>query len=233
MNKKRDDKGMKRYNRPEYTDARKRIRLFIKEHHRLPKYCKFKNTNNRIDRLTRKEYCGLFQGYMQFYLKHGREPNYLTLNSEATYPLVINYQDDSVSCGVCSLQMCMQFLFDYKFESYIKKTLGTNKNGTTPAQLIEGAKKLGYKVTPISREFKEVKKALDRYSPVILQIETKSAGNCLSYKNSYGHYIMCYKADTNKYYVMDPTKGPKVCNSTTLNKATGGVNRKFYKVEMI
>jgi len=224
---------MKRYNKNEYTDARKRIRRFIKKHHRLPQYCKFTNQTGRIDRLTRREYCGLFQGYMQFYQKHGREPNYLTLNTEATYPLVINYQDDPYSCGVASLQMCLQFLFDYKYESYIKKTLCTNKNGTTPAQLINGAKKLGYKVTVISREFKEVKKALDSYSPVILQIETKSAGNCLSYKNSYGHYIMCYKADTNKYYVMDPTKGPKVCNSTTLNKATGGGNRKFYKVEMI
>ena len=224
---------MKRYNKPEYTDARKRIRAFIKEHHRLPKYCKFKNQQGRIDRLTRKEYCGLFQGYMQFYQKHGREPNYLTLNTEANYPLVINYQDDPYSCGVASLQMCLQFLFDYKYESYIKKTLGTNKNGTTPAQLINGAKKLGYNVTPIPRTFKEVKKALDSYSPVILQIETKSAGKCLSYRNSYGHYVMCYKADTNKYYIMDPTKGPKVCNSTTLNKATGGGNRKFYKVEMI
>ena len=182
---------MKRYNKNEYTDARKRIRRFIKEHHRLPKYCNFKNQQGQIDRLTRREYCGLFQGYMQFYLKHGREPNYLTLNSEATYPLVINYQDDPYSCGVASLQMCLQFLSDYQYESKIKKTLGTNKNGTTPAQLINGAKKLGYKVTVIPREFKEVKKALDNYSPVILQIETKSAGNCLSYKNSYGHYIMC------------------------------------------
>ena len=224
---------MIRVNKKEYTDARKRIRKFIKEHHRLPKHCNFKNDTGKIDNLTRREYCGLFQGYMQFYQKHGREPNYLTLNSEATYPLVINYQDDKYSCGVASLQMCLQFLFDYKYESYIKKTLGTNKNGTTPTQLIEGAKKLGYKVTPIPREFKEVKKALDNYCPVILQIETKSAGNCLSYRNSYGHYIMCYKADTNKYYVLDPTKGPKVCNSTTLNKATGGGNRKFYKVEMI
>jgi len=225
---------MKRYNKPEYNDARKRIRRFIKEHQRLPKYCKFKNQTGRIDRLTRREYCGLFQGYMQFYLKHGREPNYLTLNSLANYPLVINYQDDAYSCGVCSLQMCLQFLFDYKYESYIKKTLGTNKNGTTPTQLIQGAKKLGYKVTPIKREFKEVKKALDNYKPVIIQIETKAAGKCLDYQNSYGHYLMCYKADTNKYYVMDPTKGPKVCNSTTLNKATGGSkHRKFYSVEML
>ena len=225
---------MKRYNKNEYTDARKRIRKFIKANHRRPNYCNFKNTEGKIDNLSKAEYTGLFQGYMLFCLKHGREPNYLTLNSEATYPLVINYQDDPYSCCVASLQMCLQFLFDYQYESKIKKTLGTNKDGTTPSQLINGAKKLGYKVTVIPREFKEVKKALDNYCPVILQIETKSAGNCLSYKNSYGHYIMCYKADTNKYYVMDPTKGPKVCNSTTLNKATGGSkHRKFYKVEMI
>lgn len=225
---------MKRYNKPEYTDARKRIRRFIKENHRLPHYCKFKNTNNRIDRLTRKEYCGLFQGYMQFFAKHGREPNYLTLNTEANYPLVINYQDDQYSCCPTSLQMCLQFLFDYKYESYIKKVLGTTKKGTTPQQLINGAKELGYKVTPISREFKEVKKALDSYKPVIMHIETKSAGKCLGFLNSYGHYIMCYKADTNKYYVIDPTKGKHTCNSTTLNKATGGAsNRKFYSVEMI
>ena len=104
---------MKRYNKTEYNDARKRIRKFIKAHHRLPKHCNFKNQQGKIDNLTRKEYCGLFQGYMQFYLKHGREPNYLTLNTEATYPLVINYQDDPYSCGVASLQMCLQFLFDY------------------------------------------------------------------------------------------------------------------------
>lgn len=225
---------MKRYNKTEYTDARKRIRRFIKENHRLPKHCNFKNQQGKIDNLTRREYCGLFQGYMQFYLKHGREPNYLTLNSEANYPLVINYQDDPYSCGVASLQMCLQFLFDYKYESYIKKTLGTNKSGTTPAQLINGAKKLGYKVTPIKREFKEVKKALDNYCPVILQIETKSAGKCLGYKNSYGHYIMCYKAVDNKYYVIDPTKGKHTCNFMKLNRATGGSsNRKFYKVEIL
>lgn len=225
---------MIRINKTEYNDAKKRIRSFIKDHHRLPNYVTFKTQTGKRVNLKHDEYCGLFQGYMQFYQKHGREPNYLTLNTEATYPLVINYQDDPYSCGVASLQMCLQFLFDYQYESKIKKTLGTNKDGTTPTQLINGAKKLGYKVTIIPREFKEVKKALDSYKPVILQIETKSAGNCLSYKNSYGHYIMCYKADTNKYYVMDPTKGPKVCNSTTLNKATGGSkHRKFYSVEML
>ena len=225
---------MIRINKPEYTDARKRIRSFIKAHKRLPNYVMFKTQSGKKVDLKKEEYCGLFEGYMLFCLKHGREPNYLTLNSKASLPLVLNYQDDPYSCGVCSLQMCMQFLFEYKSEATVKKALGTNKNGTTPQQLVSNAKKLGYKVTPIPREFKEVKKALDSYKPVIMQIETKSAGSCLNYKNSYGHYIMCYKTDnTNKYYVMDPTKGKKVCNYLSLNRATGGGNRKFYSVEIL
>ena len=225
---------MKRYNRPEYTDARKRIRKFIKANHRLPNYCQFKAQDGKYHRLSKAEYVGLFRDYMQFCLKHNREPNYLTFNSTASYPLVVNYQDDKYSCGPTSLQMCMQMLFEYKSEATVKKTLGTNKNGTTPAQLIAGAKKLGYKVTPIGRNFKSVKEALDKYCPVIMHIETLSAKSCLGYKNSYGHYIMCYKADTGKYFVIDPTKGKHTCNMKTLEKATGGSsNRKFYKVEII
>ena len=128
----------------------------------------------------------------------------------------------------------MQFLFEYKSEAYVKKTLGTTKAGTTPSQLMTNAKKLGYKVTPIGREFKAVKKSLDSYSPVIMHIETKSAGDCLGFRNSYGHYIMCYKAEDNKYYVIDPTKGKHTCNFMKLNRATGGSsNRKFYKVEIL
>jgi len=225
---------MKRYNKTEYTDARKRIRKFIKANHRRPNYCNFKNTEGKIDNLSKAEYTGLFQGYMLFCLKHGREPNYLTLNSNANYPVVVNYQDDPYSCCPTSLQMCMQFLFEYKSEATVKKALGTTKNGTTPAQLMTNAKKLGYKVTPIAREFKAVKKALDEYKPLIFHIETKSAGDCLGFHNSYGHYIMCYKAVDNKYYVIDPTKGKHTCNFMKLNRATGGSsNRKFYKVEIL
>lgn len=225
---------MKRFNKPEYTDARKRIRTFIKANHRLPNYANIKANDGTVHRLDKKEYVGLFHDYMLFCLKHNREPNYLTFNSTSSYCLVTNYQDDKYSCCPTSLQMCLQFLFEYKSEAECKKALGTNKDGTTPAQLINGAKKLGYKVTPISRNFKSVKEALDNYSPVIMHIETLSAKSCLGYKNSYGHYIMCYKADSGKYFVIDPTKGKHTCNMKTLEKATGGSsNRKFYKVEIL
>ena len=78
---------MKRYNKPEYTDARKRIRQFIKEHHRLPKYCKFKNTNNRIDRLTRKEYCT----FVDYAVKDTHNHNYF--NQSGTSKVTITEAD--------------------------------------------------------------------------------------------------------------------------------------------
>ena len=225
---------LKRFNKKDYNDARKRIRAFIKKEHRLPNYCIFKNQQGKEVKLTKSEFCGLFEGYMSFCLKNGREPNFLTLNSTSSSPMIMNYQDDKFSCCPSSLQMCMMFLFEYRKESEVKKALGTTKNGTTPSQLMNNAKKLGYKVTKIPREFREVKKALDSYAPVIFQIETKSAGSCLSYQNSYGHYIVCYKAKDNKYYVADPTKGMKVCNFQVLNRATGGSSaRYFYKVEIL
>ena len=224
---------MIRINKKDYTDARKRIRAFIKKYHRLPNYCVFKTNTGKEINLTRKQYCGLFQGYMLFCQKHNREPNYLTYTGDSNWPVVVNYQDDPYSCGVCALQMSMMNLFEWKSEAYVKKALGTNKNGTTPAQLINGAKKLGYKVTPIPRTFRAVKDALDNYEQVIMQIETKSAGPCLGFQRSFGHYIFCFHCDTNKYWVIDPTKGKHTCNSTVLNKATGGGNRKFYKVEIL
>ena len=221
-----------RVNKKEYTDARHRIRAFIKKNKRLPKYCTFKTQNGKETKLTTTEYCGLFQGYMQFYQKHGREPNYLTLNSKASIPMILNYQDDKYSCCPASLQMALMFLFDYKYESYLKKTLGTTTSGTSPEKLINGAKKLGYKVTSIDREFRLVKKALNEYKPVLMHIQTKPA-KCLGYLNDYGHWIVCYRAGDNTYYIADPTKGYKKCNMNTINKATNGRNIKYYTVEMI
>ena len=223
---------MIRINKTEYTDAKKRIRSFIKAHKRLPNYVTFKDQSGKKKNLSKEEYCGLFQGYMQFYQKHGREPNFLTLNSESSTPMILNYQDDKFSCCPASLQMALMFLFDYKYESYIKKTLGTTTNGTSPDKLISGAKKLGYKVTRIDREFKQVKKALDQYKPVMMHIQTKPA-KCLNYINDYGHWVCCYKTGENTYYIADPTKGFKVCNMNTINKATNGRKIYYYTIEMI
>ena len=226
---------MQRFNKKEYTDARKRIRTFIKKHHRPPNYCAFKNQQGKTIDLNKDEFNGLFEGYMQFCLKHGREPNYLTLNSKAkTSPLVLNLQDDKYSCGPASLQMCMQFLFEYKSEAVVKKALGTGTSGTSPDKLISGARKLGYKVTPIGRELRQVKNALGEYKPVLMHIETggRTKPSCLNYINNYGHWIMCYKVGDNVYYIADPTKGLKKCKYSVIDKATDGRKISYYSVSL-
>ena len=222
---------MKRYNKKEYTDARKRIRSFIKKHNRLPNYCAFVTNEKKTVDLNKEEYCGLFEGYMHFCLKNGREPNYLTLTSKASNPIVVNYQDDKVSCCPASFLMAMMFLFEYKSEATVKKLLGTNSNGTSPSQLISNAGRLGYVVKRIPREFREVKKALEQYKPVLMHIQTKPA-TCLGFVSDYGHWIICWKVKDNKYYVIDPTKGSKVCNYQVLNRATNGRNIGYYSVEI-
>ena len=222
---------MIRINKKEYTDARKRIRSFIKKHNRLPNYCAFVTNEKKEVDLNKEEYCGLFEGYMHFCLKKGREPNYLTLNSKANNPIVVNYQDDKVSCCPASFLMAMMFLFEYKSEAEVKRALGTNNNGTSPSQLVTNAKKLGYVVKRIPREFREVKKALEQYKPVLMHIQTKPA-TCLGFVHDYGHWIICHKVKDNKYYVIDPTKGSKVCNYQTLNRATNGRNIGYYSVEI-
>ena len=223
---------MKRFNKKEYTDARKRIRKFIKTNHRLPNYCKIKNQEGKEIELKKEEYCGLFEGYMHFCLKKGREPNFLTLTSKAANPIVVNLQDDKVSCCPASFLMAMMFLFEYKPEATVKKLLGTTSSGTSPQQLITNAKKLGYKVTRIPREFKAVKRALDQYKPVLMHIETKPA-TCLGFVSNYGHWIICYKAKDNQYYLIDPTKSLKKCNFQVINRATNGRDLGYYEVEIL
>lgn len=223
---------MIRVNKKDYTDARKRIRKFIKANKRLPNYCMMKTSEGKEIKMKPNEYAGLFEMYMVYCLKNGREPAYLTHNSNANNPLVLNYQDDKYSCCPASFMMCMMFLYEYKSEANIKKTLGTSTDGTSPKKLIEGAKKLGYKVTRLPREFKYVKKALNEYKPVMMHIETKPS-KCLGYVNNYGHWIMCYKTGNNTYYIADPTMGLKKCNFQDINRATNGRTLYYYSVEIL
>ena len=223
---------MKRFDKKEYNNARERIRAFIKTNNRLPNSCIIKNQDGEPIQLLKEEYCGLFEGYMHFCLKNNREPNYLTLNCRAETPLIVNLQDDKYSCCPASFLMCMMFLFDYKSESEVKRLLGTTVDGTSPDKLVNNARRLGYKVKRIPREFKFVKMALDEYKPVIMHIQTQPA-TCLGFEHDYGHYIMCYKAKDNNYYVICPTRGMKTCNYLTLNRATKGRDIGYYSVEIL
>lgn len=169
--------------------------------------------------LTKKEFAGIMEATNVFRLKRGRYPNYTTLNSTANNPLVMNYQDDSVSCACASFNMCIQLLYgEWVDEKKIKQVFGTGSSGTSPDQVITGAKKLGYKVEKIARNSAGVKKALDKGYVVLAHIDTKPA-TCLGYKNNYGHWTVIYGLTDGKYKIADPTKGIKTCSTKIYDNA--------------
>ncbi|MBQ9026945.1 MAG: C39 family peptidase [Methanobrevibacter sp.] len=180
--------------------------------------------------LTRKQFAGIMEATNVFRLKQGRYPNYTTLNSTANNPLVMNYQDDSVSCGCASFNMCVQLTYgEWIDEKAIKKTFGTGSSGTAPSQIIAGAKKYGYAVEKIARNSSAVKKALEKGYAILAHIDTKPA-TCLGYQNNYGHWTVIYGLDDGKYKIADPTKGIKTCSTKIYDKAMLGRTIYYYQV---
>ena len=203
------------------------VKNSIKKGNSIPKEITLKDDKGKNHKLDKKHYMGLFESTNVFRLKQGRYPNYTTLNSTANNPLVMNYQDDSVSCACASFNMCIQLLCgEWVDEKNIKKTFGTGSSGTAPEQVINGARKLGYKVEKISRNLAGVKKALSKGYPILAHIDTQPA-TCLGYKNNYGHWTVIYGVTSEGYYkIADPTKGIKKCSPKVYDKAM--LNRTIY-----
>ena len=218
----------------EIVKISKTLRKAVKDG-KLPSTVNLKDSKGKTHKLDKKHYMGLFEQRNVFALKNGRVPKYVVLNTTASNPLVMDYQDNGYTCCPTSLSMCIGFLFDYHSESECAKKLGTvYGSGTDPSKLIANAPKLGVTVKPLGkRAYANVKKQLDKGRPVIAHIQTKSA-SCLGYKGDYGHYIVIYKAfkkGLTKYYrVADPTKGIHDCKSGILDKATNGRDIKYYTV---
>lgn len=217
------------------TDGANRVFKFIKENKRYPNTLAMITSENKKVVLKKEEYMGLYQAENIFRIKNGRQPNYTTLNSLSKHPLAINYQDYKMSCCPTSLSMVSQLLFHYKSEKQCIDALGTKikTTGTSPQMLIDGAKKLGFKVEKISRNHKAVKQALDKGYGLIFHIETggKTKPKCLGYLNNYGHYICCYGISGNKYLIADPTKGIKTCTFSQIDKALNGRTLGYYLIK--
>lgn len=223
---------MTRFKKEEMNHISKVIQAQLRKTQTLPSYVNMKEMDKgKTIKLDKKQYAGLFEAQNVYWLKHNRQPNYTTLNSTANNPLVLDYQNNKYNCCPSSLSMASQMLYDYKTESYLSKQLGTNTNGTSPKQLIGGAKQCGFKVTRINRSIGSVKNALILNKPVIMHIQTKTA-NCLNYKNDYGHYILCYDTTGDYYKLADPTKGLKTCKANMIDNATNGRDIGYYAVEL-
>lgn len=226
---------MIKFSKEEMTRASKTIRANIKADKGLPKSITMTDTTGKKHTIEKRYYNGLFESRNTYIHKHGKSPAYVTLNSTANNPLVMNYQNKSTTCGPTSLSMATQCLYGYKGEVKCETACKTTSSGTTPDNLIAGAKTLGYKLTSISRNYKSVKACLDKGYPVIAHIETGGSTKpaCLGFVNNYGHYILIHRAVNDKYYVADPTKGLKVCTPSQIDKATNGRDIKYYKVGIL
>lgn len=223
-----------KFSKTEMAKAAKTLRKNIKDGKGYLSYLTMTDMNGKKHKLTKAEYMGLFEAQNVFIMKNGRYPNYVTLNSTANNPLVMDYQDNGYTCGPTSLSMAIQMLFSYKSEKTCAKECGTViGSGTAPDQLINGAKKLGYKLTKISRNKTAVKSALSKGEPVIAHIQTKPA-TCLGYVGDYGHYILLYGLTNDGYYkIADPTKGIKKCKASVLDHATNGRAIYYYRVGLV
>ena len=224
---------MTRFLKTEMNKASKNLRNNIKNGKGYLSYLTMTDSNGKKHKLTKAEYMGLFEAQNLFLLKHGRKPNYTTLNSTSSNPLVMDYQNLSTTCGPTSLSMATQCLFDYISEQKCASVCKTGNNGTSPANLINGAKSLGYKLTQISRNKTAVKSALNKAEPVIAHIQTRPA-TCLGYSGDYGHYILIYGlTNDGKYRIADPTKGIKLCKSNIIDSATNGRALHYYRVGLL
>ena len=225
---------MVKFSKKEMSATAKTLRKNIKSGKGYKSYVSMVDMNKKAHKLSKAQYMGLFEAQNVFIMKNGRYPNYVTLNSTANNPLVMNYQDNGYTCGPTSLSMAIQMLFGYVSEKKCATACGTViGSGTSPDMLINGAKKLGYKLTKISRNKTAVKSALSKAEPVIAHIQTKPA-TCLGYTGDYGHYILIYgMTNDGLYKIADPTKGIKKCKPTILDHATNGRAIYYYRVGIL
>ena len=225
---------MVRFSKQEMNKAKNTIQKSIKKNNKLPTFVTMTDMDkNKKYELSQKEYAGLFEAQNIFWLKKGRQPNYITKNATANNPLVLDYQDSKMSCACASTNMAIQMLYGYIDEKTICKAFGTDKNkGTAPSQIINNAHKLGLKIQQIPRNRQAVQNCLKLQKPVIAHIDTIKA-NCLGYQNNYGHYTLIYGINGDYYKIADSTKGLKQCKCNTYDKAMKNRTLHYYSVSLI
>jgi ABC-type bacteriocin/lantibiotic exporter with double-glycine peptidase domain len=99
-------------------------------------------------------------------------------------------------CGVASLKIVLHYFGVEKTESELAKLSGANaKTGTKLSGILKAAQKLGFKARfKDLAVFTDIKNALDRKIPVIVDWFSKSDG----------HYSVVCGLDARYIYLMDP-----------------------------
>jgi len=222
----------KKFYKEAIQDAAKTYRTHIKNNKNYPNYLTMIDSTGKKYNVGRAAYMGIFEDVSRFFVKNGREPNYVVADGTANNPLAIDYQNNGWNCGPTSLSMCFQMLGKWITEPTLATACGTTRAGTGPAQLISCAKKYGFNMVEIPRHISNVRKAINEGSPVLMHIHTSygSGKSCLGYSGAYGHYIMCYGVTGDYYLLADPTKGFKKCYCTGIDNAKSSTNMKYYRI---
>lgn len=220
-----------RFNKAEMQKAMKTVRENVKQGKGQPSQLKMKDMDGKTHLMKRNQYCGLFDNGAKFFIHNGRQANWVSYLYDSPTGFVGQEQPNEWTCGSTSLANASTQILNYKTELQCRKACKTTKDGTSPSNLIQGAKTLGIKVEKINRTFNAVKSSISKGYGVIAHIQTENVP-CLSYRKSYGHWISIYNTTQDyKFKVYDPSRNYKVCNANQIIKATGGRNLHFYAVK--
>ena len=222
----------KTFKKEEILQSASIFRSYIKNNGKYPETLKFNDSTNKSYIIGFNAYMRIFEKMSMYFIKNRKLPDSVTCDGTANNPLVIDYQDTNYNCGPASLSMCFQMLASWITEQTISKEIGTTKNGSDYAMLKKGARLHGFNLVEIGRNIESVRKAITSGLPVLMHVDTSIAGgkSCLGYLGQYGHYIMCYGVEGNKYLIADPTKGFRKCISTSIDKAMKNRTINYFKL---
>ena len=151
INKESKTKMTIKFSKAEMQKAMNTVKKSVKEGKGQPSAIKMVAMNGKTYTMKRKQYCGLFDNGAKFFIHNGRQANWVSYLYDSPTGFVGQEQPNGWTCGSTSLANASTQILTYKTELQCRKACNTTKNGTTPQNLINGAKKLGMKVEKINR----------------------------------------------------------------------------------
>jgi predicted double-glycine peptidase/cell fate (sporulation/competence/biofilm development) regulator YmcA (YheA/YmcA/DUF963 family) len=114
-------------------------------------------------------------------------------------------QHSDYDCGV--LLDVLEYYGEDMMPKEMEKEMGTTENGTSPEQIKTFFENHGYQVDMREMTIEEVKQYLDKYIPVVLDIQAWSDTENVDYANDWidGHYVVAHGYDSNYVYFDDPS----------------------------
>ena len=166
-----------RFSKAEMQKAMKTVRTSVKNGKGQPKELKMKDMNGKTHTMTKKQYCGLFDNQVKFFMANSRYPNWVTYLYDTNTGFRGLEQPNSWTCGSQSLSNASSQVLCYATDKRCREACNTTTNGTSPSNLIKGAEKLGMKV-----EKKDTHIQLDADRIIAITLTPKEAAKLIESK---------------------------------------------------